>query len=210
MPFDPAQQQLGAIYAKALLGTSEKQGNSDLVLEEFDSVIDDVLPKLPRLRAALESPRIPLEAKERILDQAFGGKMCTTLLHFLKVVCRHGRMDCLGAIHQATRQRYDELRGRVAVTVATAVPASDEMLEQIRNRLQEALGHEVVMRTRVEPELIGGIAVRVGDTVYDATVVHRLARLRSQTCSRAAHAIRDAVDRFTSPEAAGSDGESNA
>ena len=197
-PFDPGQQQLGSIYAKALLGTSEKAGVSDLVLEEFDSVVRDVLPNLPQLRDALESPRIPLEAKQRMLDKAFGGKMCVPLLNFLKVVCGHGRMDCLAAIHGAARQLYNELRGRVTVAVRTAVPVDDEMLDQIRGRLQESLGREVELQTRVDPELIGGIVVRVGDTVYDASVVNRLSRLKSQTSSRAEHAIRDASDRFVS------------
>lgn len=203
VPFDPAQQQLGATYAKALLGTSEKAGISDQVLEELDSVVHDVWPNLPRLRGALESPRVPYEAKLRMLDQAFGDKMVRQLLNFLKVVCKHGRMDCLGAIHAAAHRQLDELRGRVAVRVKTATELDEGLRERIRQRLEQALGRQVVIRAEVEPELIGGMVVRVGDTVYDASVVNRLTRLRQQTLVRAEHAIRDAVERFATAETSG-------
>lgn len=202
-PYDPGRQQLGSVYAKALLGATEKAGQTDQALAEFDSLLDDVLSALPRFQASLESPRIPLPAKERMLDQAFGGKMNGLLLNFLKVVCRHGRMDCLRAIHAAAHDQYNQLRGRVAVEIRTAGELDDELRQQIGNRLGAALGREVVLRCRVEPGLIGGLVVRVGDTVYDASVVNRLARIKESTVARAASAIRDAAQRFATPEPAG-------
>ncbi|MCO6458018.1 MAG: ATP synthase F1 subunit delta [Pirellulaceae bacterium] len=202
-PYDPGRQQLGSVYAKALLGATEKAGQTDQVLGEFDSLLDDVLATLPRLQASLESPRIPMPARERLLDQAFGGRMNPLLLNFLKVVTRHGRMDCLRAIHSAAHYQFNQLRGRVAVEVRTAAPLEDDLRQQISNRLAAALGREVVLHCRVQPDLIGGIVVRVGDTVYDASVVNRLARIKELTVNRAADAIRDAIDRFAVAEPAG-------
>jgi F-type H+-transporting ATPase subunit delta len=205
VPYDPGQQQLGSVYAKALLGATEKAGNSEQVLSELDSVMRDVLPALPRLRALLVSPRIPASAKESVLDKTFGGRMTSQLLHFLKVVSRHGRMDCLGAIHATAHQQFNDLRGRVAVSVRTATPLDDTLREQIRERLSQALRREVVLDCHVDASLIGGMLIRVGDTVYDSSIVNRLTRIKQQTVNRAGHAIRDAGERFTQREPVGGD-----
>src|SRR6185503_14304012 len=116
---DTGLQYLGTVYAKALIGATEKAGKTEAVLEELDSLVTDVLSALPRLDATLCSPRVPFESKERILDQAFRGKMSVQLLHFLKVLARRGRFHCVRAVRQAARKILNDLRGRVEVLVTT-------------------------------------------------------------------------------------------
>ena len=74
---------------------------TDRVLAELDSLIDDVLDKLADFEQLLASPRIGLDEKNRILDEAFAGRMTPLLLNFLKVTARHGRLDCLRQIRAA-------------------------------------------------------------------------------------------------------------
>ena len=83
---DTDHQQLGAVYAKSLLAAAESAGETDRVLEEFDSLLDDVLAQLPKLRETLLSYRLKHEQKVELLDKAFGERMSKTLLNFLKVV----------------------------------------------------------------------------------------------------------------------------
>src|SRR5262245_46105419 len=92
---DASRQHLGTVYAKALLGAAEKVGQADQVVEELESLVADVLNKLPALEEALKTPRLTHEERLPILDKAFGGKMSATALTFLKVVSKHGRLDCL-------------------------------------------------------------------------------------------------------------------
>jgi F-type H+-transporting ATPase subunit delta len=117
-------------------------------------------------------------------------------LNFLKVVSRHGRLDCLKAVNRAAHEMYNEMRNRVAVFVRTAAPVTPELLEQIAQRLRTALKRDVEMHASVDPSLIGGLVVRVGDTVYDGSVTNRLRRLRDETVERTAQQIRQALDRF--------------
>lgn len=198
--FDTGQQYLGGVYAKALLGASENAGVTDAVLEELEAVVADVLNQLPNVEQTLSSPRVPLEAKEQMLEQAFGGKMTVELLRFLKVVARRGRFDCLRAIAKAAREQFNEMRGRVAVQVRAAEPLDQAAYDQVSSQLQASLGKEVDLQVDVDPDLIGGLVFRIGDTVYDGSVANRLARLRGDVLSRASQQMRGNVDRFALAE----------
>ena len=197
---DSSQQYLGTVYAKALLAATETAGNTDLVLSEFDSLLDDVLSKLPSLEALLASPRVPHNEKVQMLDRAFAGKMSQQLLIFLKVVSGHGRLDCLATINRSAHRQYNALRGRVELEIRSAEPLSGEMLLQVSNRLRQSLQSEIDISLTVQPELIGGIVVRVGDTVYDGSVADQLRRLRTNALEKTSQEIRSSLDRFTSAD----------
>src|SRR5438876_2947127 len=171
---DAGRQHLGTVYAKALLGAAEKMGQADHVVEELEAIVSDVLNKLPQLDALLKTPRLTHEERLPILDRAFGGRLSPTTLTFLKVVSRHGRLDCLRAIARSARKQLNVARGRVEVHVETAHPLSSPVRERIISRLQELLRREVVISASVNDELLGGLVVRVGDTVYDASVAASL------------------------------------
>ncbi|MBW3600322.1 MAG: ATP synthase F1 subunit delta, partial [Planctomycetes bacterium] len=164
------------------------------------SVVEDVLAKLPSFDAVLKSPRVSHEEKVRLLHKSFQGKMSATLLNFLKVVSRHGRLDALRAIHRAAQKLHHERMGRVEVLVRTAEPLPEEIHARIADRLRAALGREPVLRMEVEPELIGGVVIRVGDTVYDGSVAHQLVRLREETAAKIARELRRAGERFAIAE----------
>ena len=194
---DSSQQYLGTVYAKALLGATDTAGNTDLVLSEFDSLLDDVLSKLPALEATLASPRVSHDQKVQMLDRAFGGKMSPQLLNFLKVVSGHGRLDCLATINRSAHRQYNAMRGRVEVEIRSAEPLSEELLSQVSNRLRQSLQSEVDVSLNIQPELIGGMLVRIGDTVYDGSVVDQLRRLRANALEKSGQEIRSSLDRFT-------------
>lgn len=194
--FDTGQQYLGSVYAKALLGAAEKVGNAEAVLDELNSFIDDVLANVTNLDSTLGSPRVAVETKTAMLDKALGGKVSSELLNFLKVVARHGRFDCIRAIRQAVRQQLNDLRGRVEVFLRSAEPMSRESIELVVNRLKAVLGKDVDLHADVDSDLIGGVVLRIGDTVYDASVANRLVRLKDELLSKTGQQLRDNLDRF--------------
>lgn len=194
--FDSGKQHLGSVYAKALLGATEKQGNTDAVLGELESLVHDVLDKLPQFAAALRTPRIATEEKIAILQKAFGGKMSPVLLNFLKVAAEHSRLDCLPSIAQESRKLVNQLRGRVAVKLQSAQPLNNQLRDLIVARLQTLLGREVDLQASVDSELLGGLVVRVGDTVYDGSLANKLNRMRSVAVERTARTMRESLDRF--------------
>ncbi len=193
---DPRRQQIGTVYAKALLGATEKLGQSDLALEELQSLVEDVVDRLPSFREALQSPRIAADEKIAMLQRAFGGKMMPLLLNFLKVLARHGRLDCLRAILSEAHELYNDVHGRVEVKVRTATPITSTLREQITQRLTAMLGKQVVLKTEIDAEMLGGIVVRVGDTVLDGSVSAQLAQMRQAAVEKTAARFRETLERF--------------
>lgn len=193
---DPAQKHLGTVYAKALLGAAENAGNAEQVLSELDSLIHDVIGKLPQFEAALTSPRVGVAEKEALLDRALSGKVSPQLLIFLKVVARHGRLDALRAIRVVAGRLLNEMRGRVEVQLHTASPMDSATRQSVQDRLRTALGREVDLREQVDPELLGGMQIRIGDTVYDASLATQLDRWRDSAVNKMADQARVSLGRF--------------
>src|SRR5690242_15951617 len=96
--YDTGQWRAAAVYAQSLLGAAEGAKVTDTVVQEFDSLIDDVLDRLPKLDAVLKSALVDEEAKAKMLVKAFSGKASPVFLNFLQVVAHHGRLDMLRLI----------------------------------------------------------------------------------------------------------------
>ena len=196
---DVRVEHVAAVYAEALLGAAESAGQTDAVLDEFDDLVAEVLEPSPQLERVLGSGLISHEEKAGILDRVLGGRASPTMLNFLKVVSRHGRLDCVRAIHRQARLLHERFHGRVLVQVTTAAPVDDAMAERIVKTVRPLLDGEPVLKRAVDPKLIGGIVVRVGDTVYDGSIASQLKNVRQQMIDRSAHEIQSRRDRVRHP-----------
>ena len=198
--FDIDRQQVGKVYARALLGATAKLGSTGAVLDEFQSLIRDVLDQTPGFDAVLASPRVTLDQKLAILDKAFAGRMREELLVFLKVVAGKGRLDCLRAMLRESLRLDNEARGVVEVRVSTAHAVTRDVQDSVSAALSAALSSEVEMQYNVLPGLIGGMVVRVGDRVFDGSVVNRLEQLRGHALQGTFQEMIGTLDRFTASE----------
>jgi len=169
------------------------------LLAEFDSFLADVLDPFPKLEEILASPLVSHEEKMGILDRALGSQASKELLSFLKVISCHGRLDSLRAIHRQARDLHNRMHGQIPVRVATAIPLSAELARRIADQLRTLVDGEPTLEQVVDPDLIGGIVVRVGDTVYDGSIATQLETLRQQMIKRSGHEIQSRRDRFRDP-----------
>ena len=198
--FDIDRQQVGKVYARALLGATAKLDSTGAVLDEFQSLIRDVLDQIPGFDAVLASPRVTSDQKLAILDKAFAGRMREELLVFLKVVAGKGRLDCLRAMLRESLRLDNEARGVVEVRVSTAYAVTRDVQDSVSAALSSALSSEVEMQYNVLPGLIGGMVVRVGDRVFDGSVVNRLEQLRGHALQGPFQEMIGTLDRFTASE----------
>jgi len=196
---DVGVEQVADIYAKALLGATESAGQTTALLEEFDAMVAEVLDRFPRFEAVLTSALIGHDEKAGALDRVLGERVSPLLLNFLKVVSRHGRLDCLRAIHRQTRRLFDKLQGRVEIKLTTAAPIDAQVTQAIIEKLRAVLGSEPLLQTTVDPDVIGGVVLRVGDTVYDGSIANQLKNIRKQMIDRSVHEIQSRRDRFRYP-----------
>lgn len=195
--FDSDLQQVGEIYAKALLAVGNDGGKVDVLVDQLGDVAQAVA-EIPTLKAALESPRIDADAKMGLLSKAFGDKVDGSLLNFLKLLAKKGRFNCLGSAAVSASKLRDDAAGRIQAVLTTASEVDDSVRDRIAKRLSEVIGQEVSLASQVDPAVIGGVVVRVGDTVYDGSVLNQLAQVKAKAIENATNAIRDQLDRFAS------------
>ncbi len=197
---DPNWEKLAEIYADALIRACEAQNvSTDEVLEEFDSFIEQVCDVFPKFEAILVSEGTPVEEKYRIFDEICDGKN-PLFCNFLKTLAKRGRLGMIRLIQAACRRLDEERKGRVSIRVLTAVPLNATTEEQLRVGLRNLIGAEPKFSVEIDPEMIGGIIVRVGDVVYDASIATQLKKARQDMIDRSAHEIQSRRDCFRNPE----------
>ena len=188
-------QRVASIYAQAFLGAAESAGRTDALVDELNGVAE-LLGEHPQLQAVLASALIAPEEKSQVLDRVFGGQVTGLVLDFLKVVARHGRLEIVQHVASEVQKMFDELRGRVRVELQTAVPLAEGQAASLEASLRRILGGEPQVEPVVDPALIGGVVLRVGDTVYDGSVARQLAQVREQMINRSVHEIQSRRDSF--------------
>ena len=193
---DTGLQYLGTVYAKALVGAAEATGKTESVIDELESFITDVLEANPKVEAILSSPRVSFETKERILDRVLAKQMSPLLLNFLKVLVRRGRFTGVRAVRSAARQMLNDLRGRIEVQLTTAQQLDNATRDLIIAKLKASLKSEIDLKTRVDAKVLGGIVIRIGDTVYDGSLANQLARLRTELVASTTQQMRAQAERF--------------
>lgn len=196
---DVTAEQVAGVYAEAFLGAAEEAGRAESLVEELDSLITDVLAAFPAFADVLASAQVSHEEKLGILDRVLGGRASPLVLNFLKVLSRHGRLDCLQAVGRQVHQQLERMRGRVRVRLATAQPIPDDLAQRIAERLKGVIHGEPVLERLVDESLIGGAVMRVGDTIYDGSIATQLENVRQQMMDRSVHEIQSRRDRFRNP-----------
>ena len=193
-----AEGRLAHIYAEALLDVAEARGQVDAVGEELAGVVEGVFAADPRIERLFSSRAVQRARKEEFLRETFAGKVNPLMLNFLFVLNRKDRLDILRPIHLGYRNLLDERNKRVRVSVRSAVPLDEPQQNRLRDTLRQALKLEPILQVRIEPELLGGLVVQIGDEVYDSSVRTRIEALRNQLLSRSSHEIQVRRDRLSS------------
>jgi F-type H+-transporting ATPase subunit delta len=187
--FDSEEEHVGEVYAKALLGVARKASNTDELLSQFQTVVEEVFGKHPKLEAALNSPKLSLEQKESLLEKILGSHLDPTLMKFLKILCRRQRLNFVRGIQRSITEFRDEELGRVRVIVTSALELSANEIDGIRNQLKAKLNREVSVVTKIDPDIIGGLVVRIGDTVFDGSVTGKFDQLLRAAKTGSARAL---------------------
>ena len=168
------------------------------MLDQFQSLVKDVLQRDAPLVALFSSGAIGRNARRDLLEKALKDRIHPLLHNFLHVLNDHERIDLLRPILAAAQNLDDERNRRLQVTVSTAVPLTDDFRDRVANGVRGFFHLEPVLIEQVDPDLLGGMKVRIGDVVYDSTVRNRIDTLKHQLLARSSHEIQSGRDRFSS------------
>jgi len=191
MHIDIAADRVAKIYAQAIVDAAEAAGCRREVLAELGTLARDVLPNVPHAAEVFSSPKVSAEEKDRIIDRLAAGRMKPTATNALHVLARHGRLGVLPQIVAAAERLADERDGRRQATFTTALPLDAAEQKQVVAETEKALSASLTPRFVVDPSIIGGLVVRIGDTIYDQSVATGLARLGGRLHERNIHAIQN-------------------
>lgn len=192
---DVSEEQIARVYAQAFMDVA-KSADPTALIEEFGSFVADVVKKLPQLEAVLFSQLVPAESKEQLLDRMIKDRASVQVLNFLKVLARHERLPVVATIARQLKKLDAERRGVTDVEVRLATETDNSLLADIESRLRKALGREPALHVVVDPELVAGFVVRVGDRVFDGSIRTQLEQVRRGMIDRATQGIETSRERF--------------
>jgi F-type H+-transporting ATPase subunit delta len=193
---DVTEEQIARVYAVAFMEVAAKSPNATELIEEVDSLVTNVLDRVPALEDTFRSALVSPEQKEQLIEHAFGNRLSQPTVNFLKVLSRHGRLALLRPIARIVKKLHAERSGMADVEVRVAAELDDALRQEIQARIQRALNKQPVLQVTIDPSLIAGIWVRVGDRVFDGSIRTQLEHARRHMIDLAIEKIETQPERF--------------
>lgn len=164
-------------YAQALFAVARERGVVD-ALDESLQGLSAVVAEHAGFRLFLQNPQVTLARKKELVQTAFGGKVEPVMMHFLELLLDKDRILYLRDIQAAFRTLVEDHKGLQRALVVTAVPLTDDLQERLVRKLAAMTGRQIILEKKVDPSVIGGVCVTMGDQILDGTVRTGLQRLR--------------------------------
>ncbi|SRR5690554_442657 len=175
--------QIARRYARALYEEARRQSNLETVDADIE-LIGESLESAPQLKSLFLSPVISRDKKEAVVSQLFKGRVSDLTLRFMQLLIAKQREDQFPDVVRSYRSMRDEELGVVRAEARVAAPLSEADERQLVTALERLTGKIVRIEVSQQEDLLGGVIVRIGDTVYDGSVRNQLARLREQMETR--------------------------
>ncbi|HXO20715.1 MAG TPA: ATP synthase F1 subunit delta [Thermoanaerobaculia bacterium] len=182
------EMAVAGVYSRAILALAEEKGLADQVLEELDGLAR-LVEEDADLATFLESPLVDAKARAQALERSLRGRVSDLLVDALQVVNRKERLLLLPAIAAAYRQEFRQLRGLVDVRIKTAVPLGEPLRRELEAAVNRYTGRKAFLVESVDPQLLGGMVIQIGDEKIDASVASHLKDMNDALLRRASQEI---------------------
>lgn len=180
------------VYAKSLFDlcmSAGGRGKVEETLDELEQVVE-LCAAQPEMGEIFASPAITNEQRAASIARIFKGRISDTTLNFLQVLNAKDRVSALPGVVASFDEVVQEKFGTVEVDVFTAQQATPDMLRELTDRLSQTLGKQVVVHPYTEPGMIGGIKIKIGDQLLDASIATQLSKLKDQLSRDGTAAMR--------------------
>ena len=175
-----SENKAASRYAKSIIDLSEENN----VLEDVKGdmvLISGVIKSNPELEAILKNPIVPVIKKSRILADLFKSKVHVISSSFMDLMVNKGRAAILFSATKQVVTQYNDLKGIVTAEVTSAVALTAENRTEITAIVKKEIGaNEVVIKEKVNADLIGGFILKVGDKQFDASIASGLKKLKKE------------------------------
>lgn len=186
--YDHGSQAIADSYAKTLLDLTEQAGTTDTAADEFRQFAE-LMERDAAFAEFLTSHSVDPDRRALVLEKHFRGRMNNLLLSTLQVINRKDRTALIPLIYEQYRLAVEEARNEVDVHVTSAVPLTDGLRQQLAETATKVAGKTARLVEKVDPAILGGLVVRIGDEKLDASVARHLQRLGGMLHERSVHEI---------------------
>jgi F-type H+-transporting ATPase subunit delta len=164
-------------YAKALFELGERDGKLDTFRAQLKSVVD-VFNTHGELRQLMFHPQIKADVKKDTLQKIFGRDIDKLIMNFLMLLVDRRRISGINLVWDEFRHLVNASQNLEEAEVTTAVALSETAKTALQQKLSKVTGKNVVLHTKINPSIVGGVVVRIGDKLIDGSVVRQLDDLR--------------------------------
>src|SRR6266849_1271719 len=165
-------------YAGAMFEIGLKHNALDRTLDDVQEMARVFANR--KLSYLLREPKIPAQRKETAIRQALASKVLPSSLNLALLVVQRGLVEAMPNIARELEQLVLNYKNQAVAEVTTAAPLDEQLLNRVKQALERNTGKSILMHTKVQPEILGGVIARVGDQVIDGSIRHRLAALKQQ------------------------------
>jgi F-type H+-transporting ATPase subunit delta len=176
-------EEIAEVYSRALFEVAKEHDKLDEVREQFDEFAEAVSDQRD-LQVFFFSPYFSIEEKKQGLDKAVEGAD-ETVLNTLHLLIDKHRMPALFRIRQQLDKLWEEENRLLPVEVTSAIELDDGTVKRVRDAVAEQTDRRIELKAHVDPEILGGIVLRVGNSILDASIRSRLEQLRRQVARAA-------------------------
>jgi F-type H+-transporting ATPase subunit delta len=171
-------RKIASRYAKALFDLAQHEGKTEAWEREL-ATIASIIEATPELTAMLVHPEVSLADKRRVLTQLFQGKISEEIFTLLLLLIRRGHAPDLSTLHEVFVEYWNAARRLMPVHVVSAADLTEAQVMQLTAALSRQTGARVQLQRSVDPELIAGLIVTIGDRVIDASARGALEAMRA-------------------------------
>ena len=171
-------EELAQVYARSLFEVAREQNKLDVLREQLGQFAD-AMKQNRELELFFFSPYFSTKEKQEGLEKLLDGAD-DRFMNFLKLLIENHRMPVIYRLRREYERLWERENRLLPVVVTSAVELDQQAVKDLGDRIGERTGNTVALTTRVEPDIIGGIVIRVGNSILDASIRNRLEQLRTQ------------------------------
>ncbi len=169
-------EELAQVYGRSLFQVALEQGHMDELREQLGQFAD-ALDQNHELAVFFFSPYFSTKEKQESLGRLLEGAD-PAFLNFLELLIENHRMPVIFRIRQEYERLWDEENRMLPVEITSAIALDEDTTESLGKTIGERAGRKVALAARVDPDILGGIIIRVGNSILDASIRNRLEQLR--------------------------------
>ena len=177
------------VYAQALIELAEEQNAVDETAGQIEQ-LRLLVKQQPDAIRLLASRTLSLEDRDALCRKLFEGRVSPLVLRYVRLLVKKNRFDEFPGIAAAFKALVDERHGQIEVQTWTAIPLDQANLDRIARRTRERMNREAVVHQHIDPNLIGGIKVRVRDVVIDGSVATRIKLIKESLLEQGRQSAR--------------------